>query len=123
MFHNAKIHWLESGEPYSEQFQDFYFSSDGGLDETEYVFLKQNHFPQVFLDLANKNTLKNSSNIFKIAETGFGTGLNFLVTAMHWLQVPHLNSILEYTSVEKYPLKQSDLWQVFSIFKQNWPQL
>jgi len=113
----AKIHWLESGEPFSEQFQDFYFSTDGGFQETEYVFLKQNNLPQAFIDLTNKQ------QVFKIAETGFGTGLNFLVTAMHWLQNSDLNSTLEYTSIEKYPLKKIDLIQVFSIFKKNWPQL
>jgi len=113
----AKIHWLESGEPFSEQFQDFYFSTDGGFQETEYVFLKQNNIPQAFIELTDKQ------QIFRIAETGFGTGLNFLITAMHWLQTSSLNSTLEYTSIEKYPLKKIDLIQIFLIFNKNWPQL
>ncbi len=113
----AKIHWLESGEPFSEQFQDFYFSTDGGFQETEYVFLSQNNLPQAFIDLTNKQ------QVFKIAETGFGTGLNFLITAMHWLQNTDLNSTLEYTSIEKYPLKKKGLIQIFLIFNKNWPQL
>lgn len=113
----AKIHWLESGEPFSEQFQDFYFSTDGGFQETEYVFLKQNNLPQAFIDLTDKQ------QIFRIAETGFGTGLNFLITAMHWLKTTGLNSTLEYTSIEKYPLNKVDLIHVFSIFNKNWPQL
>ena len=113
----AKIHWLESGEPFSEQFQDFYFSTDGGFQETEYVFLKQNNIPQAFIELTDKQ------QIFRIAETGFGTGLNFLITAIHWLQTSSLNSTLEYTSIEKYPLKKVDLIQIFSIFNKNWPQL
>ena len=136
----AKIRWMESGEPFSEQFQDFYFSTDGGFEETEYVFLKQNNLPQAFIDLANiditsqkNHTRKNLNSFslwekagmrgFKIAETGFGTGLNFLITAMHWMQTADVNSTLEYTSIEKYPLRKVDLKQIFSIFKKNWPKL
>jgi len=125
MFENAKIRWLESGEPYSEQFEDYYFSTDGGLHETEYVFLKQNNFPQLFIERAQTQIQSNSKNqnSLKIAETGFGSGLNFLITAMHWLQNSSSNSTLEYISVEKYPLSQANLIQIFSIFKKNWPQL
>ena len=115
----ADISWMVSGEPFSEQFQDFYFSTDGGLQETEYVFLKQNGFPQRFKQL--KNTPEN--NIFKIGETGFGTGLNFLVTAYHWLQTKNSNCTLEYTAVEKYPLTKLQLIQVYDTFKNTWPQL
>lgn len=117
MIQYAKIHWLDSGEPFSEQFQDFYFSTEGGLQETEYVFLTQNNFPQVLKSRFHQK-------IFKIAETGFGTGLNFLATAMHYLQTSNIDdSTLEYTSIEKYPLNRSDLIKIFSIFKCNWPQL
>ncbi|NOQ80708.1 MAG: tRNA (5-methylaminomethyl-2-thiouridine)(34)-methyltransferase MnmD [Gammaproteobacteria bacterium] len=106
---------MESGEPFSEQFQDFYFSTDGGLQETEYVFLKQNGFPQRFN--------KPESTILRIGETGFGTGLNFLVTAYHFLHAAHLNCTLEYTAIEKYPLSKAQLEQVYCTFKKTWPQL
>ncbi len=110
----AKLSWLKSGEPFSEQFQDYYFSTDGGLQETEYVFLKQNNFPQRF---------QSNHKPLKIAETGFGTGLNFLVTAYHWLQLTDLNNKLEYTAIEKYPLTKSQLKQVYAVFNTSWPQL
>ena len=110
---------MESGEPFSEQFQDFYFSTDGGLQETEYVFLKQNGFPRRFDALKEKP----ENYILNIGETGFGTGLNFLVTAYHWLQINNLNCILEYTAVEKYPLTKLQMEQVYTTFKKTWPQL
>ncbi len=111
----AQIRWLESGEPFSEQFQDFYFSTDGGLQETEYVFLQQNGFPRRFAD--------PQSRLLKIGETGFGTGLNFLVTAYHFLKSTRLNSTLSYTAIEKYPLSKSQLEQVYYTFNRTWPQL
>lgn len=119
MITTAKIIWLESGEPYSKQFEDFYFSTDGGLAEAEYVFLKQNNFPQRFNELAHQQI----NTPFKILETGFGTGLNFLVTVFHWLQIADLKCTLQYTSVEKYPLTKTQLQRVYSTFCHNWPQL
>ncbi|MFT5842918.1 MAG: tRNA 5-methylaminomethyl-2-thiouridine biosynthesis bifunctional protein, partial [Pseudohongiellaceae bacterium] len=36
---NAKISWLESGLPYSTQFQDIYYSRDDAVAESQHVFL------------------------------------------------------------------------------------
>lgn len=116
LINTANIRWLASGEPFSEQFQDFYFSTDGGLQESEYVFLQQNGFPQRFKTLA-------ANAVFHIGETGFGTGLNFLTTACHWLQTTGTDSRLEYIAVEKYPLNLAQIQQVYTTFKQSWPQL
>ncbi|MCW8931536.1 MAG: tRNA (5-methylaminomethyl-2-thiouridine)(34)-methyltransferase MnmD [Gammaproteobacteria bacterium] len=115
----AQISWMPSGEPFSELFQDFYFSTDGGFQETEYVFLKQNNIVQRFLALQEAP----DDTVFRIGETGFGTGLNFLVTLYHWLQISDLNCILEYTTVEKYPLTKLQLEEAYKTFKKTWPQL
>nr|WP_246540560.1 tRNA (5-methylaminomethyl-2-thiouridine)(34)-methyltransferase MnmD [sulfur-oxidizing endosymbiont of Gigantopelta aegis] len=117
--------WLDSGEPFSDQFQDFYFSTEGGLQETEYVFLKQNGFPQRFIDL---NLLTHHKSVTQqptihIGETGFGTGLNFLVTAYHFLQYCNENCSLNYTAIEKYPLSTMQLERVYQVFEKSWPQL
>ncbi|MCK5698204.1 MAG: tRNA (5-methylaminomethyl-2-thiouridine)(34)-methyltransferase MnmD [Gammaproteobacteria bacterium] len=112
---HANIRWLTSGEPFSEQFHDFYFSTDGGLQETEYVFLQQNNILQRFSD--------QQQSVVRIGETGFGTGLNFLVTAEQFLKSAHPQCTLEYTSIEKYPLSYQQLQQVMLTFKKNWPQL
>ncbi|MCW8957307.1 MAG: bifunctional tRNA (5-methylaminomethyl-2-thiouridine)(34)-methyltransferase MnmD/FAD-dependent 5-carboxymethylaminomethyl-2-thiouridine(34) oxidoreductase MnmC [Gammaproteobacteria bacterium] len=101
----ADIHW-ENGEPVSRQFDDVYFSRSDGLAESEYVFLKQNQLPQLWQD----------QNTFVIAETGFGTGLNFLLTVKRWLQTQSSYNRLFYFAVEKYPLTKLDLQQALSAF-------
>lgn len=98
----------------SEQFDDFYYSTDGGMSETEYVFLEGNRLLQRWTQHKSKH--------FVIGETGFGTGLNFLTTWFHYRQrlkntekLPRLHFI----SFEKYPIGQTDLQKVLD----QWPQL
>ncbi|MEQ1974948.1 bifunctional tRNA (5-methylaminomethyl-2-thiouridine)(34)-methyltransferase MnmD/FAD-dependent 5-carboxymethylaminomethyl-2-thiouridine(34) oxidoreductase MnmC [Xenorhabdus sp. SGI240] len=125
---NATLSWNEQGTPISEQFDDVYFSNQDGLEETLYVFLKGNHFPQRF------NTHSRPECV--IAETGFGTGLNFLTLwrAFSHFKQQYPESVLKrlhYISFEKYPLKPSDLktahrrWPEFKAFSaqlcQQWP--
>ena len=72
----ANLEW-RNGQPFSREFQDVYFSTDNGLQETEYVFLQGNK-------LVNRWT-NSYIQSFNIAETGFGTGLNFFCAANIWL--------------------------------------
>src|SRR5690606_28986218 len=44
-FANADIDWQEGDLPYSSRFDDIYFSRQGGLAETEHVFLAANPGP------------------------------------------------------------------------------
>lgn len=106
----AEIEWRE-GLPYASIFQDVYFSTDNGLAESQFVFLEQNN-------LAARFSLLNSRN-FTIAETGFGTGLNFLSTWQLWLETAAPNSQLHFISIEKYPLSITDLTQALA----HWPEL
>ena len=69
----ATIRWRDHGQPVSTVFDDVYFNSDGGIDESRYVFLEQNGLPERWAN--------NPGGSFTIGETGFGTGLNFLVAA------------------------------------------
>lgn len=66
----ARLSWNDEGTPVSEQFDDVYFSNQDGLEETRYVFLQGNQFPTRFETHPFETCV--------IAETGFGTGLNFL---------------------------------------------
>ena len=68
----AELIW-QDGVPESARFGDVYFSRDDGLAETRYVFIDRNGLPGRFAELD-----RNSHVV--IAETGFGTGLNFLAT-------------------------------------------
>ena len=82
---NAEIVWQENGAPYSSRFADIYFSRQGGLEETEHVFIAANRLQERWqqLDAAlTANVSDESANAaqrcFTIAELGLGTGLNFL---------------------------------------------
>ena len=66
----ARLSWNDEGTPMSEQFADIYFSNQNGLEEARHVFLQGNHFPDRFATHPLATCV--------IAETGFGTGLNFL---------------------------------------------
>lgn len=87
------------GSPYSDQFDDFYFSRHDGLAETCHIYLKGNNLPQSWKD-------KESFSIF---ETGFGTGLNFLAVWDLFEKTAKESQTLDFVSVEKYPLSISEI--------------
>lgn len=103
---NAELGWNEAGTPVSDQFDDVYFSNVNGLEETRYVFLKQNHLPERWQEFDQRR--------FVIGETGFGTGLNFLAV-WQWFtefrrEYPEATlKELHFVSFEKYPLSKADL--------------
>ena len=41
-----QLQWSDDGAPFSQEFDDIYFSRADGLQETDYVFLQQNHLEQ-----------------------------------------------------------------------------
>lgn len=100
------------GTPRSVRFDDVYFSVEGGLDEAHYIFIEQNRLSQRFSQLENDQT-------FVIAETGFGTGLNFLATWQYFIQQAPQGARLLFISAEKYPLSAQDIRQSLAC----WPQL
>ena len=106
----ARLEW-RNNQPYSTIFEDVYFSSDNGLLETEYVFIAGNYLTQRWQVL--------EQNTFSIIETGFGTGLNFLCAAKHWLENAPSAAKLCFTSLEKFPLTSADLQQALM----HWPAL
>lgn len=107
---HAKLDWNDQ-QPFSAEYQDIYFSTDNGLLETEYVFLQGN-------DLLNR-WQQTTVNTFTIAETGFGTGLNFLSAAKLWLETAPKQATLHFISVEKHPLSLQDITSALQL----WPDL
>ena len=106
----AKLEWINN-QPYSLDFNDIYFNSENGLQETEYVFIEHNQLKARFSSLEKES--------FTIVETGFGTGLNFLAVATHWLALAPKHAQLRYISIEKFPLTLADLARAHAL----WPQL
>lgn len=111
---HADIHFNDNGTPYATQFEDLYFSDAKGLDETEHVFLKNNQILERWASSQQPS--------FVIAETGFGTGSNFLVTLLHFDLFRQRNSTntlgLHFISIEKYPINLKDLTQALSLYPQ-----
>ncbi|MFB5171998.1 bifunctional tRNA (5-methylaminomethyl-2-thiouridine)(34)-methyltransferase MnmD/FAD-dependent 5-carboxymethylaminomethyl-2-thiouridine(34) oxidoreductase MnmC [Erwinia amylovora] len=112
----AELSWNERGTPVSRAFDDVYFSNQNGLAETQYVFLDGNGLPDRFSS--------HPRSLFVAAETGFGTGLNFLAL---WQAFDHFHQQqpdarlqrLHFISCEKFPLNASDLAAAHA----SWPQL
>ena len=107
----AQLTW-QGTTPVSVSFEDFYFSTDDGLSESRYVFLKPNRLPERFCS-------GDVTQPFIVAETGFGTGLNFLVTWQAWQQQAVPKRPLHFFSIEKFPLRKEDLAKALS----HWPEL
>ncbi|TQV75220.1 FAD-dependent 5-carboxymethylaminomethyl-2-thiouridine(34) oxidoreductase MnmC [Aliikangiella marina] len=110
----ATIEWRD-GLPFSTEFDDIYFSLEDGLAESEYVFLDGNHLPD--------DWHLSTGDSFYIGELGFGTGLNFFITAEKWSKFLHeLNpgekKHLHFVSFEKRPLRVDD----FKRASEHWPQ-
>lgn len=112
----ASLSWNQQGTPVSQQFDDVYFSNQDGLAETRHVFLQGNALPQRWQEPGRAS--------FTVAETGFGTGLNFLTLwqahAACLQEAPeHAPRRLHFISFEKYPLQRDDLRAAHAA----WPEL
>ena len=90
------------GNPKNAVFDDYYFSSDDGIAESKHVYIQGNELVNRFQNLP-QNTA------FTILETGFGSGLNFLVTCNTWLGSANPSNHLTYIAIEKYPLTQQQI--------------
>lgn len=109
----ASLNWFDDN-PESRVYGDLYFSDSDGLEESRYIFLQHNQLEQRFQALDS-----NQPGHFYIAETGFGTGLNFLATVDLWQRFAPNNWQLHFLSVEKHPLKKTDLQRALK----RWPDL
>ena len=110
---NAEIEWLDDGTPYSNQFDDIYFSSQGGPAESEHVFINGNNLETRWREH------RHSDPPFFIAELGFGTGLNYLLC---WQLLDRLSIHglrLHYLAFEQHPLSVEDLHTA----QAKWPEL
>ena len=95
--------WRNDRIPIAQKFDDPYYSLDNGLEEVRHVFLNGNKLSE---------RLKDE---FKIAELGFGTGLNFLSTLWQW-RLKKQKGKLSYTSFEAFPMKPEDMVKAQSEF-------
>lgn len=105
----AHVQLDATGTPYAPAFADCYFSRQNGLAETRHVFLQGNRLPQRW----------QGREQFVIAETGFGSGLNFLATWQAWQVDPQRCGRLHFISIEKHPIAKNTLRELLVA----WPEL
>ncbi len=108
------LQWQDDGSPVSSAFTDVYYSRDNGLAEGRHVFLAGNELP------ARWET--PGAERFVVAETGFGTGLNFLLTWQAWRSRAAGAGgpgRLHYLALEKFPLDVAQLRRAGAA----WPEL
>lgn len=102
----AELDWRDGILPVSTRFDDPYFSLRDGLAETRHVFLAGNDLPARF------------TPGFRIAELGFGTGLNLLATALAW-QAAGTPGPLHFTSFEAFPMAAADIARALDAFPET----
>ena len=119
----APLEFDHNGLPYSPRYNDVYHAFAGGLEQADHVFLKGNRLPERW----------RGQRKFVVLETGFGQGLNFLVTWKAWQEDPDACQTLHYLSVEKHPFQREDLAQLHAHYapiaslaaelRSQWPEL
>ncbi len=108
--------WSRDGVPTSKDYDDIYFSADGGLAETKAVFLQGCGLPNAW----------ENSDVFTVGELGFGSGLNFLAAWDVWQKTAKSSQQLHFLSIEAHPWTAQDLQKALSHFpelKPLWEQL
>ncbi|TNE29507.1 MAG: bifunctional tRNA (5-methylaminomethyl-2-thiouridine)(34)-methyltransferase MnmD/FAD-dependent 5-carboxymethylaminomethyl-2-thiouridine(34) oxidoreductase MnmC, partial [Alphaproteobacteria bacterium] len=106
----AILSWSDDGRLYSPHFDDVYFQPEDGVAESSYVFLRHNHLEERFKAL-------RAGEVFRIAECGFGSGLNFLLTLDLWQCTAPKEARLYYISFEKHPIARKDMKKIHAY----WP--
>ncbi len=108
-----------NAQPYSDMFDDIYYSLNegeaiSGENEFSHVFFKHNGLPQRWSGRTN----------FVIAELGFGSGLNCLLTIREWLK--HCaeqaeSKTLHYIAIEKHPLSTDAITELLACYPELKP--
>lgn len=95
------LSWLPDGNPYSAHYGDVYHAQARALAQARTVFLDGCGLPMGWEDRAS----------CRILETGFGLGLNFLVSWASWQADARRSASLHFVSLEAHPVTAVDLLQ------------
>lgn len=93
------VTWRADGVPLSERYGDIYHTETGALAQSRHVFLGGCGLPAAWADQPQ----------WRILETGFGFGLNFLTTWQAWRDDPARPRLLHFVSIEAHPVAREDL--------------
>lgn len=103
------VAWDDDGTPRSPRFDDVYRPPTGGLAQAQQVFLHGCGMPEAWAGRAQ----------WRVLETGFGLGLNFLATWHAWRSDPLRPRLLHYAAIEAWPVNAADLLRSVA----TWPAL
>ncbi len=121
---------IDASAPHrSSAFNDYYFSVTDPIGERQKVFIEGN-------DLQKRFQLMKCSQTIRIGETGFGTGLTFLIACDQFLKHAPDNVRLQWVSTERFPMLKSQVTKAIGTLPLNsdlktladelcqvWPQL
>jgi tRNA 5-methylaminomethyl-2-thiouridine biosynthesis bifunctional protein len=93
------VEWLPDGTPRSPRFDDLYRSASGGLEQARHVFLGGCGLPGAWAGRPD----------WRILETGFGLGLNFLAAWAAWREDVQRPRLLHFASIEAWPVGADDI--------------
>ena len=105
------VDWRADGMPRSERFDDIYHSEAGALAQARHVFLAGCGLPAAWAEAPQ----------WRILETGFGFGLNFLATWQAWRDDPRRPRLLHFVSIEAFPVGRDDLLRAASAYPELRP--
>ena len=117
----AHIEWNENDQPYAPNYADGYFGEADPVAEARHVFCEGLALPEAW------EGFFEDENTFRIVELGFGTGLNFLQTALLWQEfwqewqkqktdkqaTDKQAIVLDYWGIEAHPLRLEDLQRFY----------
>ncbi|MGB1439389.1 MAG: bifunctional tRNA (5-methylaminomethyl-2-thiouridine)(34)-methyltransferase MnmD/FAD-dependent 5-carboxymethylaminomethyl-2-thiouridine(34) oxidoreductase MnmC, partial [Luminiphilus sp.] len=106
---HPELDWVE-GVPRHRSFDDIYYSAADGRAESQHVFIDGSGIRD-----------KLSAGSLVVAETGFGTGLNFLLLLQAWRDAASDRKAaarLHYIGLEAQPMTRQQLQQALT----KWPE-
>ncbi|MBS0385931.1 MAG: FAD-dependent 5-carboxymethylaminomethyl-2-thiouridine(34) oxidoreductase MnmC [Proteobacteria bacterium] len=101
-----EIDWSNADAPRAIAFDDIYFSREGGLAESEAVFLAGCGLPEVWRDKRR----------FAVCELGFGAGVNVLALWRAWRRTRLPHAQLHISTIEAFPLERTDAARALAQF-------
>lgn len=112
----AEVTWRDDAIPVSTRYGEAYFGAADALGEARHVFLGGNGLPAAFRHPRSGGARRPAP--FRVAELGFGTGLNALATALEWRAAGRTDRLI-YTAFEAHPLSAADMAKAL----RSWPEL
>lgn len=100
------LEWSADGTPKAAAFDDVYFSREGGLAESEAVFLAGCGLPNAWAGRQH----------FALCELGFGSGLNILAVWRAWRATKQPRANLHISTIEAFPLARQDAARALAFF-------